>query len=335
MKNKTGILWISLLIFMLLAGCAQQTETVPPTNTAAPLIETSTPTQPPTQTSLPPVVVLLAPAQGWGEDHAVVEQAAQARGLVLDVRQEMTVEQAPQNLQAVVCFGEMPGLSELIAGLPQVQFVVLGAASQPASPNLTILTNAGSLPDLGFMAGYIAAVQAEEWRIGIISAADSPGQTYRNAFLNGVLYFCGICNPVFPPFEPYPLYAEVPVGGGEAEAQQAADTLLSRGVDMVHVAPPLQSEALYQYLLQRGVRIVGTDAPPAGLETNWVASVVPSPAMDLAGVLDSALNGQALGEVGVSLQVNYTAVSPARLTHFAEIISRLQSGEIDPVGLVD
>lgn len=336
MKKNMQVFWMSLVLIAGLAGCGQAEELPPPpTETTAPMIETATPTVQPTDTSQPPTVVLLSPAQGWGDDHTVVEQAVTARGLILDVRQGMALEEAPQNLRAVVSFGNLPGLDGLISGLPQVQFLVLGASGLPASPNLTTLAGTGSLPEMGFVAGYIAGVQSEEWRIGIISVADPAGQVYRDAFVNGVHYFCGICNPVYPPYEPYPLYAEVAPGGGDVEVQQAADALISRSVDMVHVAPALQSESLYQYLAERNVRIIGSDAPPAGLETNWVASVIPTPVMNFSSVLDSVLSGQALGEVGVSLQVNYTGISQARLTHFAEIISKLESGEIDPVGLVE
>lgn len=334
--NKTKILGIIFLLIWI-AGCSLQQEdpAVPPTEMSAPLVATETPLPLPTETNQPGLVVLLAPAQGWGEQHSLVEQAALERGLAFEIRQEMSVADAPLNLKAVVSFGKAPGLEALVTGFPEVQFVAVGAAGLAASPNLTLVEEGSSLPALGFMAGYIAAVQAEEWRIGIISAGDETGLIYQNAFLNGVLYFCGICNPVFPPYEPYPLYAAVAPGGGEAEVQQAADALISRAVDMVHVAPGLQSEALYRYLAERGVRIVGTDAPPAGLETNWVASVIPMPGMELASVIGAALDGQSLGRVETTLQVNFTGISPSRLSHFAEIISRLASGEIDPVGTVD
>jgi len=320
---------------MGLVGCSQQTEPVLPTDTTVPFIETETPTQQPTETDLPGLVVLLSPDQGGEEYQVKIEEAATARGLAFEVRQGMTLEEAPQNLRAVVSLGKMSGLEGLISSLPEVQFVVLGVQGLPESPNLTVLESADSLPALAFMAGYIAAVQAEEWRIGIISTSDAAGQTYRTAFLNGVHYFCGLCNPEFPPYEPYPLYAEVAPGGGETEIQQAADDLIGRAVDMVHVAPALQSDALYQYLAQRGVRIIGTGAPPAGLESNWVASIIPTPEMDFANALVSALEGRAQGNIAISLQVNYTGISPAGLAHFEEIISKLDSGEIDPVGLAD
>lgn len=335
MRKHLQALCIGLVLVAGIAGCAQVEEPPPPTETAAPLVETATATVQPTETSQPPLVILLAPAQGWGEDHTAVEQAAVSRGLLFEVRQEMTLEDAPQNLRAVVSFGSIPGLDVLISGLPQVQFLALGASGLTASPNLSVLEGAGSQPEMAFVAGYIAGVQAEEWRIGIISVADPAGQTYRDAFINGVIYFCGICNPVYPPFEPYPLYAEVVPGAGEAEIQQAADALISRSVDMVHVAPALQSEALYQYLAGSGMRIIGTDAPAAGLETNWVASVIATPQADLSTMIGAILDGQPLVSVGVSLSVNYTGISQSRLAHFAEIISKLESGEIDPVGLVE
>jgi hypothetical protein len=339
MKMSTKTRWAGLLLIFWLVSCSQQAEPVLSTETPAPLIETNTPFVQPTDTSQPGLVILVAPENvnldRVAEVVAQVEQSAAARGYRFEIRRDLTPENIPAGLKLVVALSTVDGMSELAAALPQVQFVLIGGDSPGPSTNLTIMEGSDSLPELAFMAGYIAAVQAEEYRIGIISVADEAGQTFRDAFLNGVHYFCGICNPVFPPFEPYPLYAEVGANAGEVEVQQAADVLISRSVDMVHVAPALQSESIYQYLVQNDIRIVGTDAPPAGLETHWVASVIPASQMTLGSVLDSALNGQALGIVSISLQVNFTGVGDARLAHFSEIISKLDSGEIDPVGLVD
>ena len=128
MKKHLQALLIGLVLIAGMAGCAQVEETPPPTETTTPLVETETATATvqPTDTSQPPLVILLAPAQGWGEDHTAVEQAAVSRGLLFEVRQEMTLGDAPQNLRTVVSFGNNPGLEELISGLPQVQFLVVG-----------------------------------------------------------------------------------------------------------------------------------------------------------------------------------------------------------------
>jgi hypothetical protein len=332
---------LSLVIFCVLLltttyACSAQSgaeATLPLTETSAPIPPTDTPAVPSETPQIPGVVILLSPAQGWEEEQAAVEAAVTGRGLTLEVRQDLSVESAPANLQIVVMFGVPGNASDLAVGLPEVIFLGVGGSGWPDTANMYVigLTEANS-PNQAFLAGYIAAVQSEEYRIGIISVNDPAGQTYRNAFLNGVIYFCGTCTPFYPPFEIYPVYSEVIPGADQAALEAAAQNLLARRVTMVHVAPPLQSDAIYQYLAQNGVRLIGTSAPPAGLEENWVASVVDDGGTSLENAVRALLNGEETSAAPASLKIDFAGVSQARLDHFYEILTRLETGEIDPVG---
>jgi hypothetical protein len=138
--------------------------------------------------------------------------------------------------------------------------------------------------------------------------------------------------PFYPPFELYPVYSEVPAGADQPALETAGQNLLARGVTMVHVAPQLQSVAIYQYLAMNGVYLVGTSAPPAGLEGNWVASVIDNGGVSLENAIRSLLTGEQASAAPSSLEISFAGVSQARLDHFNEILGRLESGEIDPVG---
>ncbi len=186
------------------------------------------------------------------------------------------------------------------------------------------------------MAGYIAAVQSEEYRIGIISVNDAAGQDYRDAFLNGVIYFCGNCATIYPPFEVYPVYEEVAPGADQTALENAAQTLIGRGVNMMLVAPGLQDAGFYQYLAQNGVRMIGTDAPPAGLEGY------------LGGFSDAYFRSQPGSDFGGFLGWNRMFLDPGhwwrsitpglekRGWHISmQILEKLNSGAIDPLGKVD
>ena len=131
------------------------------------------------------------------------------------------------------------------------------------------------------------------------------------------------------------MYVELPPGASPTELEAAAEVMFSKAVTVVHVIPSLQTDAIHLYLAQRGVFLVGTGAPPSGLEGNWAASVVPVPQMELGEVLQAVLDGGALGQVGAGLKIDYTGQGEARVPHFEEIIQNLESGYIDPVGAVE
>ncbi len=340
MKRRYKPVFVLLLIVAILAACSPAaTETPPPETPTEAVVMVPTDTLTPTETTAPATALLLANESAdvnrVNEALNALQQAANERGLSVEQRAELSPESAPGNLQLVVVLPPYNDLGPLAGALPNVQFVAVGFSGLEAGANLTVIESGSTDANLAFMSGYVAAVQSDEWRIGIISASDANGQIYREAFLNGAVYFCGNCTPIYPPFEGYPLYAEASVGASEAELEMAAEPLLARGVNMMHVAPGLQSEEFYRFLAQRGVQIVGSAAPPAGLEGNWIASVMQASQTSLGEIINQVLTSGAQGKIGSSIQFGYTSASQARIDGFVEVLGRLESGEIDPVGAVN
>ena len=340
MRKRFERVFLVLVLVLLLVACAPQTEVAPtPPDTPAPAADTPTTPVEPTSTSQPRRVILVVPPEAdparLAEVRSVLQTAAEERGLEMFEQATIELPQLVDGLAVVAVLSPDESIQAAANNHPQVQFVAIDSGALSPTDNLTVLIEADGMANTAFIAGYLAALQSEEYRIGLISIATPEGQIYREAFLNGVMYFCGACTPVFPPFAPYPIYAEVSENAGVEEVQQAVNELIANGVTMAHVASEAQSEAVFQYLSQNGIRIVGTDAPPAGLEGHWVASVILEPQQTLAEVIEMALDGRSLGEVRVSLSIEYSGISLARISHLEEILSKLESGEIDPVGRIE
>ncbi|MBN2043372.1 MAG: hypothetical protein JW757_00015, partial [Anaerolineales bacterium] len=282
------------------------------------------------------VVVLVSPAEPDPSLKQILETASAARGLQFVIVNEIAPETAVENLAMVVSKGDFPTLGQMADQLPDVEFVVIGQSVVEPKENLTILEEGSELRlAQAFLAGYIGAVQSEEYRVGIISVNDAAGMEFRQAFLNGVIYFCGNCVPIYPPYVVYPQYREVDPAADRDALENAARVLISEGVTIMLAAPELQNPDLFNFLAQNGVRLLGTEPPPAGLEGNWVASVILTSETGVEESLLALLDGNPVPETVENIEINYFGGGEARLKHFDQILKRLVSGEIDPLGAVD
>lgn len=346
-KNNQGRLLMTLTIafVLLLTGCSLTVEETPtatiaisPEITDTAEVPSATPEE--VEVEQPGVVILLAPVTAdqtqAGTWQTMLQDAASRHALGFEQRESLALDSVPQNLKLVVALSPVENLQTLVDGLPEVQFVAVGAAELTIQPNVSVLASSSSSENRAFIAGYVAAVQSNEYRIGIISTNSTQGQTYRQAFINGVWYFCGTCLPIYPPYMEYPVYEEVAPGATLEQIQAAASNMQVNQVQIVHLDPQLETEPVLQMLAQAGFYIIGSGAPPSGLEGNWVASVMTEPTMGPGEVLENALSGQALGFVSSGKpEIRFTGMSEARVNHVNEIIEMLESDEIDPVGSID
>jgi hypothetical protein len=227
-----------------------------------------------------------------------------------------------------------PGLSQLAAAAPEVQFLGIGIPGIETGGNLSVIAPHGSQPaEMGFLAGYIAAVVTPEWRVGVLSTSDNPaGVAARNGFLNGVVYFCGLCRQTFPPYEDYPLYVELPAASSQVEWQSAVDTLRDQLVKTVYVVPEAADQALLTYIAEAGINIIGNGQPPEGIRDHWVASIKPDYLQALQQAWPELVNGTGAAELPTTIEidaVNASLFSPGRQMLVDEFLNDLQNGYID------
>lgn len=340
MKMKPrGIRLLLVLIAIILTGCSEiVVETPVESLTQIPIQPTASlePTEAPTL----PTLLLVAGPQSSPELLAAVEpvaiQLAGESGLFFERRQELTVESAPADLRVAVILPPDPGLAGLAGALPETQFVAIGIPDLTPGENLTVIGMGGQQDNFqGFMAGYIAAMQASEWRVGLIGVADDAGRIYQQTFVNGAIYYCGFCNPVYPPYNDYPLVVEVGVGASLYEKQQIAETLLSQSITAVHIDPRAAEPQLWLYLAERGMLLVGDGPPPDGTARVWLASVEVGETGKFQETLAAVIQRGAQGLVSAPLaftHLNPQQISAGRLSLLENILQMLVDGTIDPVG---
>lgn len=300
-----------------------------PTETAIPPEPTVTPTAPPER-----VILVMDPASssaGGTNLQATLERLAGEAGRQLSVVPGLEVSNLDSGVRLVVMLSPGENLGELSAAAPDTQFVAVGIPGAEPRPNVSVIAS-GDEQDgaLGFAAGFIAAVVTEDWRVGVLG---TPGSLASQAFLNGAVYFCGLCNPPFPPFD-YPLLAEVPAGAGVSEWQAAADGLIAaeRDVRTMFVAPGAGGDTLQEYLVQKGVFVIGVNPPPAAALPRWVATVYANPVPALERIWPELLagNGGQVAEMAVGYtDVNTAVFTPGRQKLVDGMLRDLEAGLLD------
>jgi hypothetical protein len=286
------------------------------------------------------MAVLLATS---GADQAYVNSLQTAlndivtgSGLRWQVRQQLSLDDLIPALRLVVAIPPDPGLVQMAASAPETQFLALGIPGLQASPNLTSIGAQASRPDQqGFIAGVIAAMLSADWRVGVISLSDTvEGKAARTGFLNGVVYFCGLCRPAHPPFYPYPLIYELPSTATTVEWQEAANYMVDHEVQTVYVYPDAGDEAMLSILANAKVNIISSGEPPQSAQSSWVVSLTTDPLALIQSQVEGLLNGSFTGGQSLVVPIQFTYINPAIFTpgkqRMAEqILSDLQAGFID------
>ncbi len=338
------ILFLTMLLLGL-AACSSlpipgQVSPTPEAAATATMEPTATPLPTPTATSLPPLLVLLLPTEADAELadelQAYFSQAAQQAGLRWQVRQSIDVQEVRDEVDYLVAVPPAEGVAQLVAAAPETRFLAVGIPGLEPSPNLLAVGTEADRPDQkGFIAGYVAAMLTDYWRVGVISVEDTEaGQAARIGFQNGVYYFCGLCRSGVPPFYDYPLFIGLPAGASDQEWRQVGSFLLDRLVETVYVAPGAGGDDLILYLAGAGVRVIGSSPPPSGVAEQWVASVRQP---DLANLYLEYWPRLLAGEGGqnhplpiVLADTNETNLSVGKEQAAGEILSEMLAGFIDP-----
>jgi basic membrane lipoprotein Med (substrate-binding protein (PBP1-ABC) superfamily) len=328
---------------ILLSACGSVIHTATPTFIPSPSSTTTvtlTPTITPTPTPPAPVAVLLA---GPEADQSLarslqtgLNDTVTATGARWQLRQQLTTQDLVPELRLVVAIPPDPGLAQLIAAAPGTQFLAIGIPGLEAAPNLTTIGAAGDRPDQqGFIAGVIAAMLSDDWRVGVISQSDTiDGRAARTGFLNGVTYFCGLCRPAHPPFYEYPLYIELPSTATPVEWQEAANYMVDHEALTVYVHSGTGDEVIFPILAQGGIQIISSGVPPQAASENWVVSLTNDPFSIVQDEVAGLLSGNTGGGSSLLVPIQFTNINPSLFSpgkqNLAEqILTDLQGGFID------
>lgn len=309
----------TIALFAILAACSapQATPTPQPTATTAP-----------TATSAAPLVLLVTPPQAdaslAGVAAEVSAQYAAEHQLRFEQREMLDPAQVPAETVALVLLSPDPGAAALAAVLPSARIVTIGFAppEQPGNVVSLLADGAGSETS-AFIAGYTAALLADDWRAGMLYTTAS--QSLADDFLAGAEYYCGACVPLAPPESEFPMAAQAT---DASNWQSAADLLLLNFTRVVYLAPEMEAGGAGQYLAGFGVLLIGSGAPAPDVQANWVASISADPTQALRQQLPAALEGQAApssSALGLS-NINSSLLSDAKLDNIQLVIADLLAG---------
>jgi hypothetical protein len=265
---------------------------------------------------------------------SVLEGLAAEAGMRLEIRGTLAQAKLTPQVKVVVALPPDAGLARLATATPGTKFLAVGVPGVQPATNLVLTSSQVERPDQqGFLAGYLASVVTPDWRVGVLSTGDNPsGKANRQGFLNGAVFYCGLCQPTYPPFVQYPVYAELPSGAGPADQQAAADSLIAQGVTTVYVAPGAGDASLLEYLVGKGVNLIGGQTPPESVKANWIATITSDPLEGVRRAWAALVLGQVPNSQSAPLSItnrNEALFSVGRQRLVEQTRDELASGLID------
>lgn len=326
------ILLASLLF--LVAGCTPAA--VEPT----PELPTAIPTAIPSPTPLPPATrVLLAgaslPASEADSLYSLSQSLAAASSLNVERVDTLTAEMLTPDVRMVIALPGSAGLADLAARFPAITFISISNPGIQPSGNLFAISSEGTHPEwIGFMAGYIAAITTYEWRVGVLALAGTNDDALAaDAFRNGAIFFCGLCNPYHPPWTDYPAAVAMNPPTSQADWQPWADNIITSKIKTVYVTPGVSNSELLTYLAGSGTRLIGSQTPADALRPAWIATIH----LDYTEALTTAwseavasMPGRSLSASLIVTDVDTNLIGDGKMRLIHETIAALTAGHIAP-----
>lgn len=325
---------LSISLALLLNACGFGPRSTP---TAVP---SPTPTAAPTSVPTPasPLAILVLPedmdkAQYDAYQKAVYE-LAQGSGMRFQVRNKLTPADLEAGLKVVVVLPPDPGLAALAASAPQVQFLAINIPEVSAGNNISVLAANTQVDIPAFLAGYIAAMLAQDYHAGMIFPKDDPqAEKAWAAFQNGMAFYCGLCRPFY--YSPYGFPQSVAIPADEKPERLggwANYLVVERRVEVVYVYPDprIASPSLFDSLALNGALILSTftlNPKPVG----WVATIRPDEIRAIQTAwpaLISAQGGLVIPSPLGLADVDASLLSPGKERQAQQVLDDLLAGRI-------
>jgi hypothetical protein len=118
---------------------------------------------------------------------------------------------------------------------------------------------------------------AQDFRIGMIEEKISDETSVAaRAFDSAHTFYCGLCQPVAPPWYDYPVVASVPADTDKNLLSSYADALRDYQVSVAYISPEVSDPALINYMASNGMLMIGEVTPPDAARSSWVVSIQPN-----------------------------------------------------------
>lgn len=328
------------VVAVILAGCGGGSPSVVETQTE--VFPTSIPaTMEPSPTDIPPANKVLFATGSQLPDPEIqiilstLQEMAAADGLIFEAVPALTPALITLDVKIAVTLPPDPGIADLSSRYPSISFVSVAVPGIQPSGNLYVAGSEGSHPEWdAFIAGYIAAVITEDWRGGVMTqAGTNEGLLAGDAFVNGMRFFCGLCQKKVSPFNYDPPVIQMNPATSMAEWQPYADALIATRTKTAYIYPGIANPEMMAYLAQNGVKLIGSQPPQESFRSEWVATVT----SDYSSGLLNIWQGINTGATGFSVPVNLklsdidpNLITDGKIRLINEVITTLTSGAISP-----
>ena len=329
LRLRNNLIALGLIILFGFSACRPAGTPTPD----APVIETQTEapvvTEAPTATAaLPSVIFTMSPEANPGMvalTQSAVDTLAADSGLQVLVYDNLTPELIHAGVRVVVGVGV--DLTGLAAGNPSVQFVEIARPGAIAGGNLSVIGDpVMDEQRRAFMGGYLTALVSTDYKVAGLLASDVSTTTEEvNAYVIGARFFCGLCNPKYPPYNSFPQWDTLPAGGAY---QTAAQQFIDLGVEVVYIGESLATPELTGYFSDMGLKIVSAVGPDMPRD-NWVGTVTLDPAPALMAMWPDLLAGTGGQASPMSVGLADTEaglISDGRQRLFDEMLVELEAG---------
>jgi hypothetical protein len=191
-------------------------------------------------------------------------------------------------------------------------------------------------PDqIAFLSGYISALTTSDWRVGVIGVdATAEGQAALTSFINGGVFFCGLCRSSYPPFNEYPTGVAVASLDGDSIGL-GLDQLRDQGVTTIGIAPEFSSvvvDLAMESERSNQISWIGPNPPDPENRGQWIATIQPDPASVFAEIFGRLSNGEMEISVPMPLavrDVNDAILTEGKLRLVLEMRDALLQGSVD------
>ena len=330
------LLLLSLIIPLIaISGCGKRAVQVESTPAEA------QPTILPSSTPAADRVVLVAPADSdpaiAQDAETVLRELAASSPLEFEKREQVFANEITPDIKVIVFLNQPDNLGSLAAGAPGTQIVAITDQDWNPGPNVTIIRKRED--HSAFMAGYLAALLAPNFRVGALLPAENPAIS--QAFTNGVNYYCGLCASVIYPLNKYPVISTQPAASPAATWQAGFDAINANKINMLYVTKEAASPELLTYLSSLDVAMIGSQTPSAEGKPKWVATIYANGITPIREIWEDLLAGKGGKVLNAALKITdnqYVTVgdglvwlSQGKLDYAQKTMDLLQDNFINPL----
>ena len=205
-----------------------------------------------------------------------------------EIRENLNSNEITRDIKIAVYLKKPENLGSLAANASGTQFVAISGEDWNPTNNVTIIKT--HLDQTAFLAGYLSALLAPNFRVGALLTAEDV--LFNQSFLNGVQFYCGTCTSVNYPLGEYPILSIQPSDSAPATWQAAADQVSQNSINVLYVAGNAYSPDLFNYIAGMNMALLGTSSPPAEATPRWVVTVQTDGLSPLQEVWEKLLTGE-------------------------------------------